>query len=341
MGVKTFKQLVGDRPLTYVARGMEKELPLELLLEQLDTVSGITSMDYKELFEEPYYRASVHLINFDLDQFSKQRKKAFIEQSMDTYALAVYAWQEDEGCMEIGQFLPARSYEELTLDQEIKRVAKYVPFHLLVHEKGLFGTLDTFHFHDKDTSIMFKETYSMKATEGRADFKIIKIPTEKKYTDLPTYWNKEIKPVLLYEKRDSEKCKALTEFSCLVHDLAEGMEHKDEPMQKLYWTNLRLSLRAGLNLIRSIMLNTKQKPLIAVSSTTPDVYVPADGIEYLHPSNIFMQRDCIWDLFENKTDFSLDTPLTLIPEKKPNGMCKENNTLFKFIKRLVKWEADK
>ena len=45
MRIKTFKQLIKGIKLDYFAEDIEEPLDLDLLLEQLDILSGITSVD--------------------------------------------------------------------------------------------------------------------------------------------------------------------------------------------------------------------------------------------------------------------------------------------------------
>ena len=245
MQIKRFTELTKDMELSYLAKGIEEPLPLELLLKQLDRVSGITNMDayFQGL---PFYEASLNLYAFSPNEGYESDDKSFWQNGQCEISIIGFYMHKKKGkCFyTVSELLAVHSEQELTLDHEVKRAAEFIPARFLdCFANNTFGTLPTFH-------------YSVKHE------KMSQRPTKQKYTNLLAYWNNEIKPVLL-DKDDAEKCRVLTEFAALVYPLEMGMEEKmdrSDPDQEFEMSGreLMLTRRAAANLLRSIQLNSQQ-----------------------------------------------------------------------------------
>jgi len=288
MGIKTFKELTKDMEIEYYTERIEEPIDLEIVLEQLDKVSGITEVEYARCFEEPHKKITIQLTPFLQDRDAKIRigqlleDKSMLDYIINQYRLRIkterYAltpsWEKVEMC----ELFAARSSDEITLPNEIQRVARFIPAaYLIFFNDNKFGVLDTHNYEvTKTTPIPVKDI---------AEVQLEKKRTQTQYTSLQKYWNKEVIPVLIDNAHDVDKCKALTEFAVLVNSLAENITNyeENEIRRKVSKDDLTSARMAATNLVRAITLNSKKET-----------------------SSIFMQPNCIPNLLYGVTKFNID-----------------------------------
>ena len=239
--VERFWQLTNGMDITYFADGMDEPIPQEVVDEQLDRFSGMTSLDgyFKGL---DFYKISIQSHMFAPDEKYESGNNFW---NKDRIKLSVIGWFRKDGreySHRISQFLAAESKDELTLDQEVGRVSEFVPARFLdLFPKDQFGVLPVVHYSEKRGKLVTK-------------------PSKRKYTTLQAYWGNETRPVLLSDN-DAEKCRVLTEFAVLAYSLQKKVEQEEDKRDKdarLVADNLCLTKRAASNLLRSIQINSRQ-----------------------------------------------------------------------------------
>lgn len=193
--LETFKQLVEGKKLIYRAQDTEKPPPpLDLVLDQLDKVSGISNLLYQETFDGNVAHVSIHA--------SPHAGGGFFAH--------VIVSTKDQKMALLPPFLVAESREKITLEDEIKRFARFFPeFHL----SGLpEQSLDTIHF-ETGTPLLRSAAKENGYFRGEFEVDVKRVPTKRLFRAWKDYFDKEIAPALTNEAGTTgHASKALTEF---------------------------------------------------------------------------------------------------------------------------------